>query len=64
MLLVAAEPRLGIADRLAALSDDPQDPNLVTHNVGDILRARILAIVFGYDECPESTCRIVAAHAS
>ena len=44
MLLAAAERRLGIADRLAALIADPRDPNLVSHSVADVLRARILAI--------------------
>ena len=48
MLLAAAERRLGIADKLAALIADPRDPDLVTHSVADILRARILAIACGY----------------
>src|SRR5271157_433272 len=47
MLLAAAERRLGIADALAGLIADPRDPNLVTHSVADILRARILAIACG-----------------
>src|SRR5271168_1757011 len=50
MLLAAAERRLGIADKLAALIADPRDPNLVTHSVADILRARILAIACGYED--------------
>jgi hypothetical protein len=50
MLLAAAERRLGIADRLAALIADPRDQNLVTHSVADILRARILAIACGYED--------------
>src|SRR5271154_7137609 len=50
MLLAAAERRLGIADTLAALISDPRDPNLVTHSVADILRARILAIACGYED--------------
>ena len=48
MLLAAAERRLGIAGKLAALIADPRDPTLVTHGVADILRARILAIACGY----------------
>jgi len=50
MLLAAAERRLGIVDTLAALITDPRDPALVTHSVGDILRARILAIACGYED--------------
>src|SRR5277367_766369 len=50
MLLAAAERRPGIADTLAALIADPRDPNLVTHSVADILRARIFAIACGYED--------------
>ena len=39
MLLAAAERRLGIAERLAYRR--PPRPDLVTHSVADILRARI-----------------------
>ena len=50
MLLAAAERRLGIVDKLAALITDPRDPNLVTHSVADILRARVFAIACGYED--------------
>src|SRR5436309_11125628 len=50
MLLAAAERRLGIADKLAALIADPRDTDLVTPSVADILRARILAIACGYED--------------
>ena len=50
MLLAAAERRLGIADKLAALIADSRDPKLVTHSIADILRARILAIACGYED--------------
>src|ERR1700682_2311958 len=50
MLLAAAERRLGIADKLAALIADPRDRDLVTHRVAAILRARILAIACGYED--------------
>jgi hypothetical protein len=50
MLLAAAEQCLGIADKLAALVADPRDPNLVTHSLADILRARIFAIACGYED--------------
>lgn len=50
MLLAAAERRLGLADRLAAVICDPRDPARVTHGMADILRARILAIACGYED--------------
>ena len=50
LLLAAAERRIGIVERLAALIADPRDPNLVTHSVADILRARIFAIACGYED--------------
>ncbi len=50
MLLAAAERRLGLADKLAALIADPRDPGLITHSVADILRARIFAIACGYED--------------
>jgi hypothetical protein len=50
MLLAAAERRLGVAGKLAALIEDPRDPSLVTHSVADILRARIFAIACGYED--------------
>jgi hypothetical protein len=50
MLLAAAERRLGIVDKLAALIADPRDPALITHSLADILRARILAIACGYED--------------
>ena len=53
MLLAAAERRLGIAERLAALIADPRNPLLVTHSVADILRARILAIACGYEDADD-----------
>jgi hypothetical protein len=33
MLLAAAERRLGLADRLAAVILDPRDPDRVTHGM-------------------------------
>lgn len=50
MLLAAAERRLGIAARLAALTADPRNPLFVTHGVADILRGRKLAIACGYED--------------
>jgi hypothetical protein len=50
MLLAAAERRLGLADRLAAVIRDPRDPGRVTHGLADIVRARMLAIACGYED--------------
>ena len=50
MLLAAAERRLHLADRLAAVIIDPRDPDRVTHRMADIVRARILAIACGYED--------------
>ena len=53
MLLAAAERRIGLAGRLAALIHDPRNPLLVTHSVADILRARMLAIACGYEDADD-----------
>jgi hypothetical protein len=53
MLLAAAERRMGIAQRLAALIADPRNPLFVTHSVADILRARTLAIACGYEDADD-----------
>ena len=50
MLLAAAERRLKLADKLAAVILDPRDPARVTHGMADIVRARILAIACGYED--------------
>lgn len=51
MLLAQVERRLGIAERLAALIPDARDTNRVTHGLADMIRARILAIACGYEDC-------------
>jgi len=53
ILLVAAERRLGIADRFAGLIADPRNPALVTHSIADILRARTLTIACGYEDADQ-----------
>ena len=53
MLLSAAERRIGLAERLAALICDPRNPLLVTHSVADILRVRMLAIACGYEDADD-----------
>jgi hypothetical protein len=53
VLLAAAERRIGVAARLAALIPDGRDPLRVTHSVEDILRARMLAIACGYEDADD-----------
>jgi hypothetical protein len=50
LLLAAADQRLGVIDRLAALVPDHRDPTLITHTMADILRARVFAIACGYPD--------------
>jgi len=47
MILAAAERKLGVAEKLAAVICDPRDPRRVVHLLPDILRARIFAIACG-----------------
>jgi hypothetical protein len=53
LLLAQAERRLGIAERLAACIADPRDQARVVHDLGDILRARMLAIACGYEDADD-----------
>src|SRR3954470_6534294 len=53
MLLAAAERRLGIADKIAAVIPDPRDPARTIHPLPDILRARIFAIACGYEDADD-----------
>jgi hypothetical protein len=53
MVLAAAERRLGLADRVAAVICDPRDPGRVMHGLADILRTRIFAIACG-GACPRA----------
>jgi hypothetical protein len=51
MLLAQAERRLGIAERLACVIPDRRDPERIKHARVDMVRARILAIACGYEDC-------------
>ncbi len=53
LLLAQAERQLGIAERLAACIADPRDQSRVIHDLGDILRARMLAIACGYEDADD-----------
>jgi hypothetical protein len=50
MTLAAADRKLGVAEKLAAIICDPRDPLRVVHLLPDILRARIFANVCGYED--------------
>src|SRR6478735_8752629 len=41
LLLAGADKRLGLIDTLAAIIPDHRDPDLITHSMADILRARV-----------------------
>ena len=53
MLLAAAERRLGLADKLAALIADPRNPARTIHSMASLIRARIFAICCGYEDCDD-----------
>jgi len=53
MTLAAAERKLGVAEKLAAVICDPRDPLRVVHLLPDILRARIFAIACGYEDADD-----------
>jgi hypothetical protein len=53
LLLAQAERQMGIVDRLATLVPDGRNPARVVHNLGDILRARVLAIAAGYEDADD-----------
>jgi hypothetical protein len=46
-LLAAADKRVGLLDTLARLVPDHWDPARITHEMTDILRARVFAIATG-----------------
>jgi hypothetical protein len=53
MLLAEAARRMGIAEKLAAVIDDPRDPTRVVHPLAEILLARILAIACGCEDADD-----------
>jgi hypothetical protein len=53
MILAAAERKLGVAEKLAAVICDPRDLLRVVHLLPDILRARIFAIACGYEDADD-----------
>lgn len=53
LLLAQVERQLGIAERLVQCIADPRDQSRVVHDLGDILRARMLAIACGYEDADD-----------
>ena len=53
LLLRAALDRMGIAERLAACLPDRRDPKRVRHSYAAMLRARIVAIACGHEDCDD-----------
>jgi hypothetical protein len=53
ILLAGADKRIGLIDTLAAIIPDHRDPDLITHTMADILRARVLAIACGYPDADD-----------
>jgi hypothetical protein len=45
--LAGADRQLGLIDRLAVIIPDHRNPDLITHSMADILRARVFAIACG-----------------
>src|ERR1700676_1826966 len=53
LLLAGADKRLGLIYTLAAIIPHPRDPDLITHSMADILRARVFAIACGYPDADD-----------
>ena len=53
LLLASADKRLGLIDTLAAIVPDHRNPDLITHTMADILRARVFAIACGYPDADD-----------
>jgi hypothetical protein len=53
LLLAQAERAMGICRRLADCMADRRDPSRITHQLDDILRARVLAIACGYEDADD-----------
>src|ERR1700684_2340705 len=50
LLLAGVDRRLGLIDTLAAVMPDHRDPALITHSMGDILRAGVFSIACVYPD--------------
>ena len=55
IVLVAADRRLGLIDRLAAGLDDPRDPAKRRHELRDLLAQRIFGLACGYEDANDAS---------
>ena len=53
LVLREIERRLGIADVLAYCLADPRDPTRTLHSHASMIRARVMAITCGYEDCDD-----------
>ena len=53
VVLREIEQRLGLAERLGGCLTDTRDPANTTHSYADMIRARLLAIACGYEDCDD-----------
>jgi hypothetical protein len=53
LLFAGIERRLRISDLLASCVTDARDPASTTHSYADMIRARMLAIACGYEDCDD-----------
>lgn len=53
LLLREIERKLGVADGLAACLADRRDPARVRHSFAAMIRARVMAIACGYEDCDD-----------
>ncbi len=53
LLLREIEIGLGLADLLSSCVKDERDPSSTTHNQADMIRARMFAIAYGYEDCDD-----------
>ena len=53
LLLREIERRHWIADRLAACLVDPRAPSRIHHGHAEMIRARMMAIACGYEDCDD-----------
>lgn len=49
LLLLRAERKLGVCERLAAAIPDRRDPDRIQHSIREMLMERVSAIVWGHD---------------
>jgi hypothetical protein len=53
LVLREIERKMGISDRLASCLADPRDPMRTLHSHASMIRARMMAIACGYEDCDD-----------